>query len=96
MLLSWHPCPHREKSEQTLVLKLEKQKVATLSSSEMSQVNGGGFNRSRKNHGGCDFSRRRPAKSTDTTGEVHTTGCNPNGRAGSTGADGARGADGMN
>lgn len=59
-------------------LKLEKQKVITLSSKEMSKINGGGKERSIRLNGGCSYSRNHPANSTSCDGDVYTVGCNPN------------------
>jgi len=39
-------------------LKLEKQKVTTLSSKEMGNVNGGGLKRSQRKNGTCRYSRQ--------------------------------------
>lgn len=39
-------------------LKLEKQKITSLSSSEMKQINGGGEARSDRRNGNCAYSRR--------------------------------------
>jgi len=54
-------------------LKLEKQKVATLSSKEMGNVNGGGRRRSMRitNFGGgsCRYSRNHEVGSTNSSGQ---------------------------
>ena len=39
-------------------LKLDKQKVTTLSSKELGEVNGGGYRRSNRKVGVCRYSRK--------------------------------------
>lgn len=41
-------------------LKLEKQKIQSLNSKEMSNIKGGGEARSDRRTGNCDYSRKHP------------------------------------
>lgn len=52
-------------------LKLNKQKVAKLSSKEMNDINGGGLARSNRLNGGCAYSRNHRHQNTCGT----TIGC---------------------
>jgi len=58
-------------------LTLNKQKVTALSSKDMGQVNGGGLRRSRKNGGGCNYSRKEDHMLTkvDVDGNIVHIGC---------------------
>lgn len=55
------------------MINLKKQKIASLTVSEMSQVNGGAEARSDRRNGNCRFSRKH-GTTTDPCGDVD--GCN--------------------
>ena len=58
-------------------LKLDKQKITTLSSDDLSNINGGGLRRSQRNFGGCNYSRRegRGIYKDDVNGKSVHIGC---------------------
>ncbi|MGD1847828.1 MAG: hypothetical protein ACFB10_20740 [Salibacteraceae bacterium] len=56
------------------MLKLEKQKVATLTASEMDHIHGGGLARSNRRTGNCAYSREHPY-TVMCCGEPQVLGC---------------------
>lgn len=60
-------------------LKLDKQKVTTLSSKELGEVNGGGYRRSARKNGNCNYSDDNKKVATfmiDGVPDTKLVGCN--------------------